>query len=94
MLPGPRLYGPYFERKELSKAYTNRVNRLLKLLEKRELLAKDDWQPITPTSLWSQSYIEESRDRLKGGGKRLDLGKFGELEDIELDDSSDDNSDD
>ena len=54
LLPGPRLYGPFFERKRLSKAYTNRVNRLLKLLQKRKYLSAEDWAPITPTSLWDK----------------------------------------
>ena len=52
LLPGPRLYGPYFENKKLSRAYTGRVNRLLKLLQKRKYLKEEDWTPITRTSLW------------------------------------------
>ena len=52
LLPGPRLYGPYFEKKKLSRAYTGRVNRLLKLLQKRKYLDSEDWTPITRTSLW------------------------------------------
>ncbi|MAD61009.1 MAG: hypothetical protein CMH49_05785, partial [Myxococcales bacterium] len=52
LLPGPRLYGPYFEKKKLSRAYTGRVNRLLKLLQKRKYLDREDWAPITRTSLW------------------------------------------
>ena len=60
MLPGPRLYAPFFERKRFSKAYRNRVNRLLKLLEKREHLTEDDYQPITTTSLWETPVEPES----------------------------------
>ena len=54
LLPGPRLYAKFFERKRFSRAYTNRVNRLLKLLVKKKHLTKDEWTSITPTSLWER----------------------------------------
>lgn len=54
LLPGPRLYEPYFRRKRFSRAYANRVNRLLKLLQKRGHLDEEEWEPITRTSLWDR----------------------------------------
>ena len=68
LLPGPRLYGPFFEKKKLSRAYTSRVNRLLKLLQKRKHLKSDEWSPITRTSLWelkpepSNTFLGEPSD--------------------------------
>ena len=58
MLPGPRLYAKFFERKRFSQAYTNRVNRLLALLVKRGHLNQEDYQEITPTSLWELPAFE------------------------------------
>jgi hypothetical protein len=58
MLPGPRLYAKFFERKKFSKAYTNRVNRLLALLVKKGHLQADAYQEITPTSLWDLPTLE------------------------------------
>ena len=52
LLPGPRLYESFFQKKKLSKAYTNRINRMLKLLEKRGHLTADQYVTITPESLW------------------------------------------
>ena len=53
MLPGPRLYESFFKRKKFSKAYTNRINRMLKLLEKRGHLTSEQYVEITPESLWT-----------------------------------------
>lgn len=63
LLPGPRLYAPFFERKRFTPAYTNRVNRLLKLLQKRGHLKADDWVEITPTSLWSLPPLQGTSER-------------------------------
>ena len=60
MLPGPRLYERFFQRERLSRAYTQRVNRLLQLLERRGHLPAESYQLITPTSLWEVSPELES----------------------------------
>lgn len=62
LLPGPRLYAPFFKRKKLTRSYTNRVNRLLKLLQKRKYISAEDWEPITPTSLWEVKAIEPQEE--------------------------------
>jgi membrane peptidoglycan carboxypeptidase len=60
LLPGPRLYAKFFERKRLSKAYTNRLNRLLALLVKRGHLEEGSFRKITPTNLWDPYEDEDS----------------------------------
>ena len=69
LLPGPRLYAKFFERKRLSKAYTNRLNRLLALLVKRGHLEEGAFRKITPTNLWDPYEDEADLDagELEGG---------------------------
>ena len=85
LLPGPRLYAKFFERKQLSKAYTQRVNRLLKLLVKKSYLKENEWSAITPTSLW-----EASREQLKS--EEDSLTQEPQVQELELDEDQQDPS--
>lgn len=78
LLPGPRLYAKFFERRRLSKAYTNRLNRLLALLVKRGHLEEGSFRKITPTNLWDP-YEDEgvlNTEELEGGAM-LEGGAIG-----------------
>lgn len=78
LLPGPRLYARFFERKRLSKAYTNRLNRLLALLVKRGHLEAGSFRQITPTNLWDpyEDDLKHDPNELEGGAM-LDGGAIG-----------------
>jgi membrane peptidoglycan carboxypeptidase len=86
LLPGPRLYESFFRRKRLSRAYTNRVNRLLKLLQKRGYITSDEWSPITKTSLWDRPPPKEPSDDEGLDDDLLEDEALDDEEELDLDD--------
>ncbi|MBU0551352.1 transglycosylase domain-containing protein [Myxococcota bacterium] len=53
LLPGPRAFHKEFERKQLSKGWIKRVDRLLKLLVKRGHLSEEEYAEADPGALWA-----------------------------------------